>query len=248
MDDRAALFANVLSDPGDDTARLVLADWLDEHGEGTLARFLRAGLVAARFRDEPLIDDPAYFFALADLAEVTTAGAPAAWLADLGIGPVPLTTGDWVWDNTSDQVTVRVGAVSGVFARGLLAELMAPLSDWYALAPRAFAKWPLESGTVTDVPGLRIGIGPPAAGRAGWLLSATLTLTLTLTRRRRQALLQYQQATGVPFPVPPQWGAEREFPTRGALAERLAPASAELVDELRGAAGTLWPAPPRPRS
>ena len=64
MTDRAALFASVLAD---DTARLVLADWLDEHGKGDRARFLRAGVVASRFRDEPVIDDPAYYRALADL-------------------------------------------------------------------------------------------------------------------------------------------------------------------------------------
>lgn len=53
MDDLAALFANVLSDPADDTARLVLADWLDEQDEGNLARFIRAGVIASQFRDDP---------------------------------------------------------------------------------------------------------------------------------------------------------------------------------------------------
>lgn len=46
MNDRAALLANVLNDPTDDTARLVLADWLED----VFGRFLRAGVVAARFR------------------------------------------------------------------------------------------------------------------------------------------------------------------------------------------------------
>lgn len=160
MGERAALFAAVLSDPADNTARLVLADWLDEHGEPLSARFLRAGVTASRFRDEPLIDDPAYYRALADLSAVAEAGAPAAWLAALGVGPVPLTSYDWVWDNDGDRVTVRIGRVSGVCARGMLSELILPLAEWYEFAPRAFAGWPLEGGTVTDVPGLRFAVGP----------------------------------------------------------------------------------------
>jgi pilus assembly protein Flp/PilA len=48
LDDRAALLANVLNVPSDDTVRLVLADWLDERGEEDLGRFVRVGVVAAR--------------------------------------------------------------------------------------------------------------------------------------------------------------------------------------------------------
>lgn len=42
MSDRAALYAAVCADPDDDTARLVFADWLEEHGEGRRAAFVRA--------------------------------------------------------------------------------------------------------------------------------------------------------------------------------------------------------------
>ena len=48
MNERDALFANVLNDPADDTARLELADWLDDHDENDLARFLRAGVGAPK--------------------------------------------------------------------------------------------------------------------------------------------------------------------------------------------------------
>ena len=57
MNERDALFANVLNGPADDTARLVLADWLDEQ-EGNLARFIRAGVIGSQFRAEPPSDDP----------------------------------------------------------------------------------------------------------------------------------------------------------------------------------------------
>ena len=52
MTDREALVAAVFADPSDDHARLVLADWLDEHGEAERGANLRRPgglhLVAAR--------------------------------------------------------------------------------------------------------------------------------------------------------------------------------------------------------
>ena len=57
MDERDALFSNVLSTPADDTARLVLADWLEEHGEEEFGRFVRAGVLAARFHALDQLDD-----------------------------------------------------------------------------------------------------------------------------------------------------------------------------------------------
>jgi uncharacterized protein (TIGR02996 family) len=49
VDDRAVLLANVLTVQADDTARLVLADWLDEHGEEAFGRFIRAGVCTGRY-------------------------------------------------------------------------------------------------------------------------------------------------------------------------------------------------------
>jgi uncharacterized protein (TIGR02996 family) len=42
MSDRAALLSVICANPDDDTARLVYADWLDEHGEVRRAAFIRA--------------------------------------------------------------------------------------------------------------------------------------------------------------------------------------------------------------
>jgi uncharacterized protein (TIGR02996 family) len=164
LDERAALFAAVLAQPADDTARVVLADWLEEHGEGDFGRFLRAGVAASRYRGAEYIDDPSYYAALREIAAVATTGEPARWLSALGVGPSPLTGGDWAWDSAGDRVTVRVGGTSGVFTRGLLSELVVPLADWYEVAPRALAAWPLEGATITDVPGLTFIVGPAAGG------------------------------------------------------------------------------------
>ena len=46
-----ALRRAILAEPDDDTARLVYADWLDEHGEGDRAAFIRAQIEVAR--EEP---------------------------------------------------------------------------------------------------------------------------------------------------------------------------------------------------
>jgi uncharacterized protein (TIGR02996 family) len=81
--------ANVFNDPADDTARLVLADWLDEHGEGDFGHFVRAGVCAAQFGGMDVIDDPDFYAALQTLTVITSEGAPARWLSALGVGPAP---------------------------------------------------------------------------------------------------------------------------------------------------------------
>ncbi len=246
MDERVALFANVLNDPADDTARLVFADWLEEHDEGDRAGFIRAGVTAARFRDEPLIDDPDYYAAISTMAGVATWGGPARWLSELGVGRVPLTGTDWLWDSTGDRVTVRIGRVSGVFTRGMLSELIVPLAEWYDLAVPALTAWPLECATVTDVPGLRFSIDAPTDERPDWRLSATLTLR----PRRRPGMLrrltnlvateEHRQRPVAPY----QWEAERRFPDRAALAGLIDAVSIVLVEEVRAAADNRWPPPP----
>src|SRR5437773_2538020 len=45
---RAAFFEAICADPGDDVARLVFADWLDEHGEHDRAEFIRVQIGLAR--------------------------------------------------------------------------------------------------------------------------------------------------------------------------------------------------------
>jgi uncharacterized protein (TIGR02996 family) len=110
VDDRAILFANVLSQPADDAVRLVLAYWLEENGEGYFGRFLRAGVVASRYGTEDFIDDPDYYSALAEIAAVAKTGEPALWVASLGLGPSPLTGCDWAWGGAGDRVTDRRSA------------------------------------------------------------------------------------------------------------------------------------------
>jgi uncharacterized protein (TIGR02996 family) len=65
MDDRRALMAAIIANPDEDTPRLALADWLDEHGDEhdrARAAFIRAQIAAAKRPPEPLqpVPDPAH--------------------------------------------------------------------------------------------------------------------------------------------------------------------------------------------
>ena len=48
MSERAAFISAILDNPDDDTARLVFADWLQEHGEPERAEFIRCQIEAAK--------------------------------------------------------------------------------------------------------------------------------------------------------------------------------------------------------
>lgn len=53
-DDERALLASVTAHPADDTARLVYADWLDEHGNSVRAAFIRVQIEAERLHQDSL--------------------------------------------------------------------------------------------------------------------------------------------------------------------------------------------------
>ena len=251
MADALPLLIAVLADPADDTARLVLADLLRESEDPEAqarGRFLWAGVVAGRFRDHDLIDDPFYYTAQREISAVAGSGWPARWLADIGPGSAPLAAGDWAWDATFDRVTVRVGSAAGVFTRGMLAELTVPLDAWIAASPLALASWPVEVTRAADVPGLTFAIEPPGPGHAGWRLAARLRLPRRLVPLTGGGIIPGAVA---PRPVlaeePADWQVAEEFADREALVAGVAEATASLVAELRGVAGDRWPLPPRRR-
>ena len=51
----AGLIGAICHDPADDVPRLVLADWLDDHGDPVRAEFIRAGITMARHGDCPTL-------------------------------------------------------------------------------------------------------------------------------------------------------------------------------------------------
>lgn len=229
MSDRSTLFRLLLDDPADDTARLVLADLLresDDSEEQARGRFLWAGVVAARFRREDLIDDPIYYTAQREIEAVAAAGHLVRWLAELGVGRW---AGErpWGWDCVHDRVTLRLGLAAATFARGMLAELELSLADWYETATSVLESSPLESVSIVDVKGLSFSLDRPDSG---WRLTARLKL-----RPRRIALGGGPIPTVVaPSPVlveTDRWG-EATFSSREELCQRVAQESKELLQSL----------------
>jgi uncharacterized protein (TIGR02996 family) len=240
--DRETLLAAVLADPADDTARLVLADLLresDASADRALGQFIWAGVTISQFREDSVIDDPLYYTAQKALAAVASAGFPARWLSALGLGPQQLAKSNWLWDNTLDQVTVRIGDTSGVFHRGMLSGLCVPLEDWYTAAPAALTHWPLASGTITDVPGLAFSI---ACTLKDWRLTARLRLRPWRVPLAAAGIVPAAVAEQ-PFLVEEAGDVETWdfFPDRAALIAALASHSAELVAVLREEVGERWP-------
>ena len=134
----------------------MFADWLEEHDEPAFGRFLRAGVVAAKYRHAGVIDDREFFDAARVLADVCGSGEPGRWVAALGLGPSPAVRGDWLWDSTGDRVTVRAGDTAAEFGRGMLDALTVTLGEWYDVAERAVRSWPVSRVNVGDVPGLAL--------------------------------------------------------------------------------------------
>jgi uncharacterized protein (TIGR02996 family) len=245
--DRDTLLATLLTNPTDNTARLVLADLLREADDGeqqALGRFLWAGVTAASFHEDDLIEDQLFYTAQAEIAAVASSGFPATWLGSLGLGPTPLTKRDWLWGNDRDRVTVRMGDLAGIFTRGMLSELSLTLAEWYVVASAAIAAWPLERATILDVPGLVFTITPDLPS---WSLCARLNVP-----RRRVPLGGSVIPTAISLAPAmieeaADWRVEEPFLNRDALAAGIGATSAELVDALRVLAGDRWPSPPRKR-
>ena len=54
MTHEEAFLLAILEEPQDDTPRLVYSDWLDEHGDGTRAEFIRMQCARSRLpREDP---------------------------------------------------------------------------------------------------------------------------------------------------------------------------------------------------
>jgi uncharacterized protein (TIGR02996 family) len=242
--DRTSLLTAALAAPWDDTPRLAFADWLqerDDPAEYALGQFIRAGVTAARFRDQDVIDDPAFYRALVDLSAVSTTGHPARWVAALGLGPTPLSDRDWGWDNVADRVTVRVGAAAAVVERGMIAGLTVTLGEWSDAAPRALAAWPVERVAVADRPGFGYRVEPPKTATGMWRLVSVLRVPARRVRIGGGPIVP-ALAPG-PFLVESadEWNAAHEYPTRAALVADIVPASCRLADELIEVAGDRWP-------
>jgi uncharacterized protein (TIGR02996 family) len=77
-----AFLEDAKDNPEDDTPRLVLADWLEDHGDPDRAQFIRVQCRLARLPE----DDPEWS-SLADQESELSQRCHGAWLAEIGIPP-----------------------------------------------------------------------------------------------------------------------------------------------------------------
>ena len=217
MTERATLLAAALNSPSDNNARLVLSDWLEEHGEVAFGRFLRAGVVASKYRGERVVEDRAFYDALGVLAEVAESRLPGRWVSELGLGSSPSVLDDWLWDTDGHRVTVRQGETTGLYSRGLLTGLRVGLVEWFSISRVALGRWPLEWVEMRDAPGLRVTIRAPDEGGGGqW----TLGVEFRSQDRRSRARGKTHKAAV-------------EYPTRGDLIEGVPVAVVEMIVDVR---------------
>jgi uncharacterized protein (TIGR02996 family) len=239
----SALLELILANPADDTVRLVLADLLresDDEMDQARGRFLWAGVTAAQFRNDELIDDPIYYTAQREIKAVASAGHPPCWLAELGVGSPSPGKNDWGWDCVHDRVTVRVGKATSLFARGLLVELTIDLVEWFAIASRVLASAPLESASIIDIPGLTFFIDNHSSH---WRLTARLKVPTQRIPLMGGPIPTAYSPSPFLMETDADWRVEESFPTRARLVEGVSRLSAVLVDDLREAVGNRWPRP-----
>ena len=139
LSERAALLAAVAAAPADDLPRLVLADWLDEHGESARAGYVRAQVELARLIADDRLDDDPYPAVVAAVVEVPAEELWAWAAADgLPVGPPPsLLARDLVGD--TDLVRNVAGDVTVGFRRGFVAVVRCPVGRWVRELGRSHA-------------------------------------------------------------------------------------------------------------
>jgi uncharacterized protein (TIGR02996 family) len=245
--DRDVLLSGVLEEPADDTVRLVLADLLresDDAADQALGCFVWAGVTAAQFRHEEIIDDPLYYSAHAEIERVVVGGHPYRWLTALGIISVHRPESSWLWDCTLDRVTIRCDQIAGVFVRGMLAELAVPWDVWTARGAAVLGVWPLERAVITDQPGLSLAI---ERNESSWRLQGRFRAP------RRRVPLSGSVIPAAYAPIPflmeerAEWRTEETFSSRETMLGSISSASTGLREDLREAAGHRWPDAPRRR-
>lgn len=119
-DPERGLLAAVCESPDDDTPRLILADWYDEHGQPDRAGFIRAQIELDRLVAEEAYDTDEYLAASRAVSRLPNE-AFIHWLREAGVVPAIIASPPSV-DIRGDAVTVRepVTNTRYVFHRGFV--------------------------------------------------------------------------------------------------------------------------------
>lgn len=154
-----ALLQDILANPQDNTPRLILADWLEEHG-GTAGRdraeFVRVQVEIERLRDEgPILradwcgsggpdcrEEPAALCRLHSLCRRERELLPVVYAV----------TNRFLGD-------LRIGDCKIAFRRGFIAEVTLPCLDWLHFGPQIVRAAPVERVNLIDWLPTPIGLG-----------------------------------------------------------------------------------------
>ena len=154
MGDGDALLARILADPGDDTVRLVYADWLEENGRSERAGFVRVQIEIARHPGmncgsmycsergpEGLCDDCRRFKRLRKRERELAERHAHDWDGP----PVP-------WTACLDATLPPALGHSFVFRRGFVEAVTCTAADWLAHGDALLAAHPVTEVTLTTRP------------------------------------------------------------------------------------------------
>jgi uncharacterized protein (TIGR02996 family) len=147
----AALLADILANPEDDTVRLVLADWLDEHGDPERAEFIRVQVELASdpYRESLCREtcDPPEFWGCPDRVVRKRE-------RELLAGPRPdVYENEVVWFNAGDGTESWRTMFRPQWRRGFVEAVACEAADWLAHAAALLARHPIREVTLTTWPG-----------------------------------------------------------------------------------------------
>lgn len=122
-DDHPALMDAVLSRPGEDTPRLVLADWLDDNGAGDRAEFIRVQIELARYGNK--CDGPCGQ-TLCRRCHALQKESALACSPHIEAAFAPSLPDGWYW--TTGSMPIRDGIPHAIVSRGFVDEIRLSLA------------------------------------------------------------------------------------------------------------------------
>jgi uncharacterized protein (TIGR02996 family) len=137
-----AFLRDICENPGDDAPRLVFADWLDEHGEGDRAEFIRAQCELARIEEE---GDPDRAEELRGRAFALERGGRKGWTGRWLRRALPRSCGTSAWE----------------FRRGFVEAVSLPVRVFLQHGDELFRRHPIREVRFLDIDGLDSLAGSP---------------------------------------------------------------------------------------
>lgn len=168
MNDEAGFLAKILSEPDEDTHRLVYADWLEENDQPERAEFIRGQMEIAAIESQQ--GSPRFWDALRSthLSSKHCGSGCTAWCrlhrrqrqlidrsAVMGSGAMAVYSSDWhlgFWlDDDTDRSQLKE-TVCGWSHRGFVSEVVTSAPNWIMLGDVLRSRYPITKVKLTTAP------------------------------------------------------------------------------------------------